>query len=59
MVEGTEPVPEDMDIDALGLIEDEFYRTVYGATRAQEDIDIDIVVEDDDIDIEFDDGGAK
>ena len=52
-----EPVPEDMDIDALGLIEDEFYRTVYGATRAQEDIDI--VIEDDDIDIEFDDGGAK
>ena len=46
-----------MDIDALGLIEDEFYRTVYGATRAQEDIDI--VIEDDDIDIDIDDGGAK
>ena len=26
-----EPVSEDMDIDAIGLLEDEYYRTVYGA----------------------------
>jgi hypothetical protein len=57
-----EPVPEDTDIDALGLIQDEFYRTVYGATKTQGDIDI--MVEDDDIDIDIedddiDDGGAK
>lgn len=58
-----EPVPEDMDIDAIGLIEDEFYRTVYGASGGPDAIDI--VVEDDNIDIDIDiddgddNGGAK
>lgn len=26
-----EPVPEDMDIDAIGLLADEYYRTIHGA----------------------------
>jgi hypothetical protein len=52
--------PRTMDIDAIGLIQDEFYRTVYGASGGPDAIDI--VVEDDDIDIDIDDdnddGGA-
>lgn len=34
-----EPVPEDMDIDAIGLLEDAYYRTVYGARSDDESDD--------------------